>query len=486
MKELILFLIIIITISGAPPSDVPIFNVDLDGDAFHRWDQVLASFSNDDLQNFVTLLKSSSTLQTAYDSFWSNWLETNVEFVFGTELKTEMEGVANYTNIAFKDIVEVNLVWDLNVSCSILIGYDENSNPFLSHNEDYSLGTSILRQIVMRVNFQSNGSTIFTGISYAGLVGSRAIYKSGEFSLAHDRRESNASIIEELNNLTTGAKPIFVLIRQVGENCSDFTCAFNMVNTTYIASLGYFGICGKQPNEAYVITRDREQSYLVNQTFDGTDNWYLYEGNSDLNTNPPPYDTRREIINNYMRVIRQDNWNQTGIFYVMTFYPLRRESTVWNMIAIPSSSFLQAKILSCTTIYDYANNPIDCTSCIPTCEQGICLEYQGKCSCNAGFIGDSCGTFDTTNLPTTSDNSKKVNSAFGLAISSIALTVVITVLFVIIFKSKNKKSKSKSKSKENQNQNQRDVETKSKENQKYVELNQFESNQNNLNENLIK
>ncbi|KAJ5074142.1 n-acylethanolamine-hydrolyzing acid amidase [Anaeramoeba ignava] len=431
MKELILLLIIIITISGAPPSDVPIFNVDLDGDAFHRWDQVLASFSNDDLQNFVTLLKSSSTLQAAYDSFWSSWLETNVEFVFGTELKTEMEGVANYTNIAFKDIVEVNLVYELTVACSILIGYDENSNPFLSHNEDYSLGTAILRQIVMRVNFQSNGSTIFTGISYAGLVGSRAIYKSGEFALAHDQRESSASIEDNLNNLTAGAKPIFVLIRQVGENCSDFTCAFNMVNTTYIASLGYFGICGKQPNEAYVITRDREQSYLVNQTFDGTYNWYLYEGNSDLNTDPPPYDIRREFINNYMRVIDQDDWNHIGIFYVMTFYPLRRESTVWNMIAIPSSSFLQAKILSCTTIYDRANTPIDCTSCTPTCEQGICLEYQGKCSCNAGFIGDSCDTLDTTNLPTTESTSDKDNVARGISITSIvALTVVIIGIFI--------------------------------------------------------
>ncbi|KAJ5074143.1 n-acylethanolamine-hydrolyzing acid amidase [Anaeramoeba ignava] len=444
MEKAIIFLILLLTILTAPPVDVPVFNVDLDGDAFHRWDQVLSNYNVEDLESFVTLVKSiSPLLQSAYDSFWTSWLFNNTDYVFGTELSAELNGVANYTGIAFKDIVEVNLIYELTAYCSILVGYDQNHVPFISHNEDYSLGTSMLRKLVTRINFQKGGATVFTGVTYAGLVGSRAVHKDGAFAIVQDQRDAGGNLSQNFASLMTGGKPIFVLIRQAGEDCDNFSCAFDFLNNTQVGSPCYLGICGTQPNEGYVITRSHYQSDIVNQTFDGTYDWYLYEGNSDLNTNPPPYDIRREVANNYMRVAEQSTWNTNSVFYFMNIYPIRKERTVWNIISVPNTSFVQVKVLECAPVYDPANQIIDCTSCSPTCNQGVCSEYQGKCSCNFGFSGDYCDVLDGyTPQPTTESTSDKDNVARGISITSIViLSVVVTILLVMIFKKSKKYDK---------------------------------------------
>ncbi|KAK3605187.1 hypothetical protein CHS0354_012996 [Potamilus streckersoni] len=262
---------------------------------------------------------------------------------------TEMRGIAKALNCSLGDVVLVNLIYDISAFCTSIVSQDDHGQIWHSRNLDYDFG-DMLRNITIHVDFNSQGQTVYSAITYAGYIGILSGQKPMAFSITVDERDQG-SIFENilLAILDKKAVPMSFLVRDTLANQPDFESAIKHLSTTDTVSSVYFILAGVNPGEGAVITKERLETIDIWRLDPDQGRWFVVETNYDHWTTPPPSDDRRDPANKAMTRLGQQNINKVSLFAVMSVQPVLNNHTTYTVIMSPAQpQLMQAWIRNCS------------------------------------------------------------------------------------------------------------------------------------------
>ena len=75
-------------------------------------------------------------------------------------------------------------------------------------------------------------------------------------------------MMANLGAISLGVKQPSAVFREILENCADYTCALNILQTTQMVSPSYITLVGTKGDEGVVISRNRTNTIDVSQISD--------------------------------------------------------------------------------------------------------------------------------------------------------------------------------------------------------------------------
>jgi len=190
----------------------------------------------------------------------------------------EIRGVATAANIPLGEAVLYNVFYEIFTACTSIVGQDEAGKLFHARNLDFGLlmgwdnanntwaVTERLRPIMINVDYQKNGKTVYSAVHFIGYVGILTAVKKNMFTLTMNERFAldggYVGMFEWLLGISKGRWMGF-LTRDVMLNATSFTEAKNMLSNTELLAPAYFILGGTKSGEATIITRSRETAIDV-------------------------------------------------------------------------------------------------------------------------------------------------------------------------------------------------------------------------------
>lgn len=293
----------------------------------------------------------------------------------------EMTGLAKALGVSVGDIVVVNLIYqleDIGVKCSlsnttgpcpkkiaspgicsgILIDShdDGGAQVWQGRNLDWNLDESLLKYVI-RVDYQRNGVTVFSGVQIAGEVGVLHGMRLGGFSIQMNARQTGGNVLENLlEQIVMGAKTPSHVMRYALEHSMNFTAADTLLSTEKLANPVYYIMAGSGHAEGVIISRDR--THLL-------DAWHLYENSTkdtkNINIQPgwlrvqtnydhweaaPSYDNRRDPGVKHVQQYCNETVDQTSVKKVMTTWPTMNHHTDVTSIMCPATGYFDVTVWS--------------------------------------------------------------------------------------------------------------------------------------------
>jgi len=240
----------------------------------------------------------------------------------------EIRSGAKQLNIPLAQATLLNIIYEVEAGCTSIVAVNDNGEIFHGRNLDFSLA-SVLRSLVINVDFQSGGKTVYMGTTYAGYVGLLTGMRPNSFAISANQRDSGyliENLLEAL--LVPGTNAACFLIRDTLGNFAEFSSAVkNLANEPLVAPI-YLIASGVQPNQGVVITRDRNGAadvWALNSTM-----WFEVQTNWD-HWEPDP-DGRRDTANRGMQKLGQSRLNFPGLFSVLSTVPVLNKSTTYTTL----------------------------------------------------------------------------------------------------------------------------------------------------------
>lgn len=236
--------------------------------------------------------------------------------------------------------VLLNIFYEIEAGCTSIVSQDKQGNIIHGRNLDFSLAP-VLRNLVINVQFQSQGKTIYYGVTYAGYVGLLTGLRPGAFSITINQRNEGNRFLNFLEALfIPGTRVLPFLIRDTLQDQSNFSAATQVLSTTSLAAPCYITVAGVQLWEGMVITRNRYNTADIWSLKDA--GWYLAQTNDDHWK--PDSDGRSTAAKNHLNQIGQANINFDSLFTVLSTPPVLAPSTTYTTLMSPQKSELITKI----------------------------------------------------------------------------------------------------------------------------------------------
>ncbi|XP_074662517.1 N-acylethanolamine-hydrolyzing acid amidase-like [Tubulanus polymorphus] len=208
----------------------------------------------------------------------------------------------------------VNLLYSLRTyGCTSIVAQSSTGQIWHGRNLDYgesSYEKQLLTKLAIQVHFRKNGQILYTGNTYAGIVGLPNGQRHGAFAISLNER-AQGDAMENLRMLVWRAIPVPMLIRQVLDSPLNYRQAIEKLLTTTIPAPAYLTVSGIQPGEGAVITRDRRNPVDV---------WQI-----DTTRNRTPG-------NKAMNAIGPQGFNGTSMLQVLSTAPLLNPLTTFTAI----------------------------------------------------------------------------------------------------------------------------------------------------------
>jgi len=191
------------------------------------------------------------------------------------DIQGEIRAGAAALNVPLSTATLMQIIYEVEASCTSIVS--ENAKGFIFHgrNLDFDL-SPVLRKLVINVEFQRSGKTVFYGTTFAGYVGLLTGMRPGAFSVSLNERDIGTVLENALEALfVPGTTTSALLIRNTLDTHATFMGAAQALADTSTAAAAYITVAGTFPGEGVVITRDRERA---------ADMWWLNitNGNSFL------------------------------------------------------------------------------------------------------------------------------------------------------------------------------------------------------------
>ncbi|KAK6168399.1 hypothetical protein SNE40_020941 [Patella caerulea] len=274
----------------------------------------------------------------------------------------ELLGIAKYSNLNLGEVVLYNIFYEIFTVCTSIVAEDPSGNLYHARNLDFGLFigwdirnktweiTEALKPLIVNLNFQRSGQTVFKSVNYAGYVGILTAVKPKTFTLSMDERFNKdggfIGIIEWLLGIRTGSWMGF-LTRGVMENSTSYNQARDVLSNTEMLAPAYFILGGTKSGEGCVITRAREKTLDIWE-MTSAGGWYILETNYDHWTKPLFLDDRRTPANKCMRNMTQANVSVKGIFNVLSSKPVLNKLTTYTAVMEVSTGHLETYLANCT------------------------------------------------------------------------------------------------------------------------------------------
>ncbi|XP_041362025.1 N-acylethanolamine-hydrolyzing acid amidase-like [Gigantopelta aegis] len=318
------------------PSDPQVpraYNVSLDDPPESRWDHVLKDYVNE-VPNLIATVRSLVPIQ--YLPVVED-LAVDLESYMPSPFPQELRGIAEAFTMDIGDIVLLNIIYDVTAFCTSIVSQDSNGTIWHARNLDFYYG-DILRNMTIVVNFQKNGSTLYSATTYAGYVGIATGQRPHGYTVTVDTRGHHVHVGYWWENaimafFDKSSWFVTFLVRQVLETVPKYSDAVSRLALEPIHAPVYFIVGGTKRDEGVVITRDRIAA--VNRMYMDVlqGRWYVLETNYDHWTTPPPYDAkRRATAIKAMNALGMSGVNMTSLYGVLSTVPVLNENTTYSIV----------------------------------------------------------------------------------------------------------------------------------------------------------
>ena len=329
------------TVQSFHDEQPPRYIVNLDSPPAERWGHIVSRYSAiyPIIEEVIYKIVPKPVVDLITD------VVAKLDYYIPAPYADEIRGVAKYTNSTVGDTLLGNLAYDFTAfkkkgkndkgACTSIIAIAENGTLFHGRNLDYNLN-DLLRNLTIVVDYQRNGTTIYTGTTFAGYVGILTGMRVGGVSISLNERNTG----KWWENFVSAAKTrlqglIGMAIRDTLEDTSiDYATAVQVLSTRELIAPCYLIVGGVKPNEAVVITRDRLKAVDVWHINNGTrtGNWYILETNYDHWKAPPPDDDRRGPAISALAGVGRGSLNMHTLYSVLSTPPILNNGTTYTTI----------------------------------------------------------------------------------------------------------------------------------------------------------
>lgn len=328
-----------LVISASPKTVVaPRFTVNLDLPPKQRWTDVMLVYA----EEFKRLLELAKKLVSSEVLDFLGMVGLKVETAFPYPYNYEIMGIAeSVQGVSMGDVILGNTLYELTAfnkkwkskACTSIVAEGVNGTIIHGRNLDYSLA-SILGNLTITVDFQRGGKTVYTGTTFAGLIGLLTGQKPHAFTITLNERDKGEAWMNALEALANGMSAVATLrIRDALANEDfDYEKALVFLSDKPLIAPCYLIIGGTVPSQGAVITRDRIAVLDFMKLHPEKGDWYVLETNYDHWEPPPSDDDRRDPAKKYMNEMGRGNLSETGLFHVLSTAPVLNEHTTYTVV----------------------------------------------------------------------------------------------------------------------------------------------------------
>ena len=217
MKKLFIFIILLII-----PILTKIYKVDLDKNAYERWEEIILD-KKQALHEMRKVLQVNLT--ETFESILSNETLNKLNQNFTDELKV----IARISELPYNYIAAYNYIYEMFAhACTSIIVKREDNSTFLARNLDYSF--KALGEILnINVEFIKKGKIIYKASMWAGLIGMHTASKKGSFAIAFNQRNIG-NIQDNINQIVNNKTyPVIYMMRQSIEKSNTYQVINNKI-----------------------------------------------------------------------------------------------------------------------------------------------------------------------------------------------------------------------------------------------------------------
>ncbi|XP_027060445.1 acid ceramidase-like [Pocillopora damicornis] len=347
-----------------PPSEreVPWEVVNLDLPPEQRYND-LVSKRIDELKNLLHYIKNftSFILDGKLFGYIDTYLGPLAETLpdpYGKEIK----GLATATNISLGEIVLYNIFYEVFTVCTSIVAEDKSGNLFHARNLDFGLFlgwdvkndtwmlTEILRTLIVNIDYQRNGKTVYKTVSFAGYVGVLSGVKPGILTLTLNERFNidggYIGIVEWILGMRNSKWSSF-LTRDVLESATSFEEAKDMLANDKVLAPVYYILGGTKSGEGVVITRSRTECLNQMSLNPANNTWFVLETNYDNWKPPLLIDDRRTPGRICMNKMGQEAVSFKGLYNVLSTQPVLNKLTTYTTLMQASTGKVETYIRFC-------------------------------------------------------------------------------------------------------------------------------------------
>jgi len=346
-----------------PNSNVPWFNVDLDADPKHRWDEIAGKYK-------TQIAELIGVVENLILPIFPEALQI-VDIMFADLNKhipdpyqSEIIGISDVTGIPLGRVVLYNVFYEIFTVCTSIVAQDTRGQLVHARNLDFGLflgwnGTThewmvstVLRKMIVNINWQRKGKTVFKSNNFAGFIGIYNGMKQGAFTVTANERFQLAGgfygMLRYLLGLEPNGKWMTWLTRETMEQANSYQQAVNMLSNTPMLSPVYYIVGGVKPFEGVIITRSLNATDLTTK-MDPTSStgWYLLQTNYDQNLDPLFLDDRRTPGNKCMQKLGQTNVGFKGIYNVLSSRTSLNKLTTYTVLMSVATGQFETHIQTC-------------------------------------------------------------------------------------------------------------------------------------------
>jgi len=274
----------------------------------------------------------------------------------------EIKGVAEAAGLPLGEAVLYNVFYEIFTACTSIVGHDTQGKLYHARNLDFGLMlgwddktntwlvSEKLRKLMLVVDYQKGGKTVFKALHFVGYVGVLTAVKQNAFTLTMNERFALdggfMGIIEWLLGVSNGQWMGF-LTRDVMLNATSFSEAKALLTNTELLAPAYFILGGLHAGEEAVITRARKKADDVWTTNLNKKEWYLLETNYDHWKDVFVLDDRRTPGNNCMRNMTQERMSFKGLFNVLSTRSSLNKLTTYTALMQVNDGKIEAYVQNC-------------------------------------------------------------------------------------------------------------------------------------------
>uniref|UniRef100_UPI00358FA6E7 acid ceramidase n=1 Tax=Myxine glutinosa TaxID=7769 RepID=UPI00358FA6E7 len=331
-------------------------DVDLDLPPRERWTELVKSKKTELvlLVDLVKKLASSLLPEGQLIRFVDKELPI-LGKTFPPPFPEELESVAQASGIPIGEIVLYNLFYEVFTVCTSIVAQDQKGHIFHARNLDFGLFlgwdrtnntwamTERLSDLVVNVNAQRGGKTVFRSTTFVGYLGILTGEHPGLFTLTMNERFNldggYLGILEWLLGHRTGHWMSF-LTRAVLENATSYDEAKTILSTTELLAPAYYILGGYKPGQGCVITRARTSCLDVWTLNVTRGRWFVLETNYDRWRPPFFWDDRRTSATECLERTGAANVSVKTIYDVLSTKPVLNKLTVYtSLMSLQSDTY---------------------------------------------------------------------------------------------------------------------------------------------------
>jgi len=343
-----------------PPVKSKVKTVTLNLDALpeERWTDIVAPMK-EEMADLIGVIKElvPAKVISFVDQYFPSIIDKLPQPYSG-----EIKGVAEASGLPLGEAILYNIFYEIFSACTSIVGQDESGKLYHARNLDFGLlmgwdnknntwaVTERLRRMMVNVDYQRKGKTVYRAVHFAGYIGMLTAVKKNAFTMTINERFAldggYVGILEWLMGISQG-KWMGFLTRDTLDNATDYKSAVSMLSKTEMIAPAYFIVGGTKSGEACIITRSREKTIDTLNMDTNKGEWYLLETNYDHWKKPLFIDDRRTPGNKCMKELTQKGMSFKGLYNVLSTRPNLNKLTTYTALMQVDDGSLDTYLRDC-------------------------------------------------------------------------------------------------------------------------------------------